>query len=69
MQVASPSSPFVVRMLAISAPGRMTQLNGTGSADAGDANSPVNNPNFEAADRQRMNVPKLICLLPFSTRH
>src|SRR5712675_2297396 len=42
IQLASLASAFVIMMLAWSAPGRMMQLNGTDSADAGVDKTPVN---------------------------
>src|ERR1700738_1361018 len=42
IQLASRSSEFVIMMLAWSAPGRMTQANGTDSANAGVDKTPFN---------------------------
>jgi hypothetical protein len=41
IQVASPSSEFVIMMLATSSPGKIVQLNGTVSAGAGVDSRPV----------------------------
>src|SRR5229473_394732 len=55
IQLASLASGFVIMMLASSAPGRMMQLNGTDSADAGVDKTPVNSARQEIANRERMN--------------
>ena len=45
MQEASPASEFVIMMLASSLPGKITQLNGTDSADAGVSCAPARSVN------------------------
>jgi hypothetical protein len=55
IQKASLASEFVITMLARSLPGKMTQLNGTDSADAGVDRRPLNSARRVMADRERMN--------------
>src|ERR1700682_758831 len=55
IQKASLASEFVIMMLARSLPGKMTQLNGTDSADAGVDRRPLNSARRVMADRERMN--------------
>src|SRR5712675_502644 len=49
MQEASPSSEFVMLMLAISSPAKMTQPNGAVSADAGAGTRPVSSARWRMA--------------------
>jgi len=69
MQEASPASEFVIMMLASSLPGKITQLNGTDSADAGVICAPARGVNQMRARCERMNRAGLIFLLPFSAHH
>jgi hypothetical protein len=55
IQLASLASAFVIMMLAWFAPGRMMQLNGTDSADAGVDKTSVNSARQEIANRECMN--------------
>jgi hypothetical protein len=67
IQEASRSSEFVIRMLAISSPGKMVQLNGTNSADAGVDSRPLSNVRPQKADR--MKGAEAIFLPLSSARH
>jgi hypothetical protein len=69
MQEASPASEFVIMMLASSLPGKITQLNGTDSANAGVICAPARSVNQARARCERMNRAGLIFPLPFSTHH
>ena len=68
MQDALLFNEFVIMMLATSAPGKMTQLNGTVSADAGVASKPAITAKREIAGRDLMRFAKVICPPPFSVR-
>jgi hypothetical protein len=68
MQDALLFNEFVMLMLATSAPGKMTQLKGTGSADAGADNKPVTSARWEMADQDRIRLARAISLPPFSVR-
>ena len=59
---------FVIVTLATSAPGKMTQLKVTGSADAGADSKPMTSARWEMADRDRMGLARAISLPPFSAR-
>ena len=60
---------FVIVTLATSAPGRMTQLNGTDSAAAGVDSKAVTSARLEIADRAPMRFAKATSPPPFSVRH
>jgi hypothetical protein len=68
MQEALLFNEFVIMTLATSSPGRMTQLNGTGSADAGADSKPATSKRREMADRDRIRLARAISLPPFSMR-
>jgi len=68
MQDASLLNEFVIMTLATSAPGKMTQLKGTGSADAGADSKPVTSARWEMADRDRIRLARTISRPPFSVR-
>jgi hypothetical protein len=68
MQDASLFNEFVIMTLATSAPGKMTQLNGTGSADAGADSKPVASKSWGMADRDLIRLARAISLPPFSMR-
>ena len=68
MQDALLLNEFVIMTLATSAPGKMTQLNGTDSAAAGVDSKPAINAKREIADRTPMRFAKVIYLPPFSVR-
>jgi hypothetical protein len=69
MQEASLASEFVIMMLASSLPGKMTQLNGTDSADAGVICIPARSASHTRARCERMNRAGLISLPPSSAHH
>jgi hypothetical protein len=66
MQEALLLSEFVIMTLAISAPGKMTHSNGTGSADAGADSKLVTSARWGIADR--MKLARAISLPPFAMR-
>jgi hypothetical protein len=68
MQDALLFNEFVIMTLATSAPGRMTQLNGTDSAAAGVDIRPAITARRETADRGLMRFATAIYPLPFSVR-
>jgi hypothetical protein len=68
MQDALPLSEFVIVTLATSAPGKMTQLNGTDSADTGVDSKPAITAKREIASRDPMKFAKVIYPPPFSAR-
>jgi hypothetical protein len=68
MQDALLFNEFVTMMLASSAPGKMTQLNGTVSADAGVDSKPVITAKREITGRDLMRFAKVIYPPPFSVR-
>lgn len=68
MQDALLFNEFVIMMLATSAPGKMTQLNGTVSADAGVDSKPAITAKREIAGRDLMRFAKVIYPPPFSVR-
>jgi len=68
MQDALLFNEFVIMTLATSAPGKMTQLNGTDSAAAGVDSKAVITAKREIADRDPMRFAKAIYPPPFSVR-
>jgi hypothetical protein len=68
MQDALLLSEFVIVTLATSAPGKMTQLNGTDSAAAGVDSKPAITAKREIAGRDLMRFAKVIYPPPFSVR-
>jgi hypothetical protein len=68
MQDALLFNEFVIMTLATSAPGKITQLNGTDSADAGLDSNPAISTRAEMADRDPIRRAKAISPLPFAGR-
>jgi len=68
MQDALLLSEFVIVTLATSAPGKMTQLNGTDSADAGVDSKPAITAKREIAGRDPKSFAKVIYPPLFSVR-
>jgi hypothetical protein len=68
MHEASLLSEFVIITLATSAPGRMMQLKGTGSAEAGAESEAASNVKRGREGRNRMKIAKTISPPPFAVR-
>jgi hypothetical protein len=75
IQEASLASEFVIRMLAASSPGKIMQLNGTDSADAGVGTRSINNKpgtmtrtSWKSTGRKCIDLPSLLFARRFSQR-
>ena len=69
MQEASLASEFVIMMLANSLPGKMMQLKGTDSADAGVICAPATSASQTRARGERMHRARLLSHPPYSAHH